>query len=139
MTAMLYPTKTAIIIRNDLLGWQKANVAAFLAGGLAGTFPEMVGEAYRDGDQRCYTPLIREPVFIYGADADELGRTYQRAVSRDLYFAIYTEPLFKTSNDLDNRAAVAASRSNGLELVGVGLHAERKVIDKVVHGLKFMS
>jgi hypothetical protein len=49
---MMYPTKTALVIRVDLLSWQIANVAAFLSGGLAGTYPEIVGEPYRDGDGR---------------------------------------------------------------------------------------
>ena len=37
MGAMIYETKTALVLRRDLAGWQIANVAAFLAGGLAGT------------------------------------------------------------------------------------------------------
>ena len=49
---MMYPTKTAFVIRVDLLPWQIANVAAFLSGGLAGTYPEIVGEPYRDSDSR---------------------------------------------------------------------------------------
>jgi hypothetical protein len=61
---MMYPTKTALVIRLDLLPWQVANVAAFLSGGLPGAYPEIVGEAYRDSDGRPYTPMIREPMFI---------------------------------------------------------------------------
>jgi hypothetical protein len=45
---MMYNTKIALVIRADLLPWQIANVAAFLSGGLAGTYPEIVGEPYRD-------------------------------------------------------------------------------------------
>ncbi|HVT51692.1 MAG TPA: DUF2000 domain-containing protein [Dongiaceae bacterium] len=136
---MLYPTKTALIIRADLAAWQKANIAAFLAGGLVHRFPEMAGEPYRDADRHLYTPLIREPVFVYGADAAELRRTYDRARTRDLDFAIYTEPLFKTTNDADNRASVAACTREQLDLVGLGLHADRKIIDKVINGLKFLG
>jgi hypothetical protein len=33
----------------------------------------------------------------------------ERARNRNLTFAIYTEPLFKTTNDIDNRASVAAT------------------------------
>jgi hypothetical protein len=139
MPDMLYPTKTALVIRNDLAAWQKVNVAAFLSGGLAHAFPDMIGEAYRDGDATLYTPLIREPVFVYGADAETMRRTYERARNRDLAFAIYTEPLFKTTNDIDNRASVAATRRSDLDLVGLGFHAERKIIDKVVNGLKFLA
>ena len=102
-------------------------------------FPEMAGEPYRDGDGIFYTPLIREPVFVYGADAETIRRTYERARNRNLSFAIYTEPLFKTTNDSDNRASVAATPSAALDLVGLGFHAERKIIDKVINGLKFLG
>ena len=136
---MRYETKTALVLRKDLLPWQIANVAGFLAGGLAGAHPEMAGEPYADASGRLYTPLVREPIFVYGADSAELVRTYQRAVSRNLRFAIYTEALFKTNNDHDNRAAVAACTSEQLNLVGIGLHADRRSIDKIVNGLRFLA
>jgi hypothetical protein len=139
MPRMLYETKTAILLRRDLLPWQIANVAAFLAGGLAGFFPEIVGEPYRDGSHRLYTPLIREPVFVYGATAAEMSRTHQRAITRNLRVAIYTAPLFATKDDIANRAAVAEHQTEALDLVGLGLHADRKTIDKVTGGLKFLD
>lgn len=139
MHRMMYSTKTALVIRADLLPWQLANVAAFLSGGLASTYPEIVGEPYRDGDGRLYTPMIREPIFIYGATSTELMRTHGRAVHRALRFAIYTEPLFKTTNDADNRASVAATSTAALDLVGLGLHADRKIIDKITNGLTFLA
>src|SRR5215471_9044217 len=119
---MMYSTKTALVIRADLLPWQIANVAAFLSGGLAGTYPEIVGDAYRDGDRQLYTPMIREPIFVYGATSMELTRTHGRAVNRGIRFAIYTAPLFQTANDADNRANVAATPTAALDLVGLGLH-----------------
>jgi hypothetical protein len=36
---MQFDTKIALIIRNDLAAWQKLNVAAFLASGIAAAFP----------------------------------------------------------------------------------------------------
>lgn len=136
---MMYSTKTALVIRADLLPWQVANVAAFLTGGLAGTYPEIVGEPYRDGDGRLYTPMIREPIFIYSATSAELTRTHGRAVTRGIRFAIYTGSLFKTTNDADNRASIAATSTAALDLVGLGLHADRKTIDKITGGLKFLA
>ncbi len=130
MGAMIYDTKTALILRRDLAAWQVANVAAFL---------HMMGEPYRDGGGRAYTALIREPVFVYGATLEELRRTHQRALSRELVPAIYIEPMFKTANDADNRAAVAAAASDALAFVGIGVHGPRKTVDKVVNGLKFLS
>lgn len=136
---MIYPTKTALILIDDLEPWQKANVAAFLAGGLMHAFPEMAGERYRDADDTYYLPLVREPVFIYGADSQTVRRTYERARSRGVAFTIYTRPLFSTGNDADNRASVAATPTADLDLVGLGLHAERKIVDKIVNGLKFLA
>jgi len=139
MGAMIYETKTALILRRDLAAWQMANVAAFLAGGLTGTHSHMMGEPYRDRDGRPYSALIREPVFVFGATLEELRRTHQRALSRELVPAIYIADMFKTTNDIDNRAAVAAAAPDALDFVGVGVHGPRKTIDKVVNGLKFLS
>lgn len=136
---MMYPTKTALILLDDLAAWQKVNIAAFLTGGLMHGFPEMAGEAYRDHDDNHYLAMIREPVFVYGADTQTIRRTYERARSRGMAFSIYTRPLFATSNDADNRASVAATPSAELDLVGLGLHGERKLIDKIVNGLKFLA
>jgi hypothetical protein len=136
---MIYETKTALVLRKDLATWQVANVAAFLAGGLAGTHAHMMGEPYRDGSGRTYAALIREPVFVYGATLEELRRTHQRALSRELVPAIYIEPMFTTTNDADNRAAVAAAPVDALDFVGIGVHGPRKTVDKVVNGLKFLA
>jgi hypothetical protein len=65
-------------------------------------------------DGRLYTPMIREPIFIYGATSAELTRTHGRAVSRGIRFAIYTAPLFTTTNDAENRANVAPLRPRPL-------------------------
>ena len=136
---MIYETKTALVLRRDLAAWQLANIAAFLAGGLAGTHGHLMGEPYRDAAGRAYTALIREPVFVFGATLEELRRTHQRALSRELVPALYIEPMFTTTNDADNRAAVLAADSEALDLVGLGIHGPRKTIDKVVNGLKFLS
>jgi hypothetical protein len=139
MAAMIYETKTAIAIRKDLLPWQVANVAAFLAGGLAGSHAHLMGEPYKDAAGRSYAALIREPVFVFGATLEELRRTHQRALSRELVPAIYIEPMFHTANDIDNRAAVLACPADGLDFVGIAIHGPRKIIDKVTNGLRFLS
>ena len=139
MGVMIYETKTALVLRKDLAAWQTANVAAFLAGGLAGTHAHLMGEPHLDANGRAYTALIREPVFVYGATLEELQRTHQRALSRELVPAIYIEPMFATTNDADNRAAVAAAPVEAMNFVGIGVHGPRKAVDKVVNGLKFLS
>ena len=51
--------------------------------------------------------------------------------------AVYTEDMFKTTHDEANRAVVKAVARADLNLVGIAMRAERKVIDKIIDGLKF--
>jgi hypothetical protein len=136
---MQFDTKIAIVIRSDLQAWQKLNVAAFLAGGIAAAFPACIGEPYADASGTPYHALIGQPILIYGADAAALARALDRAISRDVKPAVYTEDMFKTTHDAANRAVVKAVARTDLNLVGLAFRAERKVIDKVVDGLKFHS
>lgn len=133
---MTFDTKIAIIVREDLAAWQKLNVAAFLSGGLAGCYPEIVGERYSDRSGLTYGSLVRQPILIFIAGRDELTRSLSRARERGVEPSIYTVDLFKTYNDADNRAAVSAVATDGLDLAGLALFAERKLVDKVVKGLK---
>jgi hypothetical protein len=50
--------------------------------------------------------------------------------------SIFTRELFSTANDTANRAAVAAVPAVELDLVGIGLWADRKVVDKVLDKLR---
>jgi hypothetical protein len=136
---MQFDTKIAIVIRTDLEAWQKLNVASFLAGGIAATFPECIGEAYDDGSGTNYLSLIGQPILIYGADRAALSRALDRALARNVTPAVYTEDMFKTTHDEANRAAVKAVARADLNLVGLALRAERKVVDKIIDGLKFHS
>jgi hypothetical protein len=134
---MQFDTKIALVIRTDLEAWQKLNVAAFLTSGIAAAFPECIGEPYLDGSGTPYHALIGQPILIYGAERPALSRALERALARNVKPAVYTEEMFKTTHDAANRAAVAAIARADLNLVGLAFRAERKVIDKIVDGLKF--
>jgi hypothetical protein len=136
---MQFDTKIAIVIRNDLQAWQKLNVAAFLAGGIAAAFPNCIGEPYEDGSGTPYHALIGQPILIYGADRAALTRALDRAISRDVKAAVYTEDMFKTTHDAANREVVKVVARADLNLVGLAFRADRKIIDKIVDGLKFHS
>lgn len=135
---MQFDTKIAIVVRSDLAAWQKLNVAAFLSSGVAAAFPGCIGESYQDGSGTPYLALIGQPILIYGADGQALARALERALARGVTPAVY-EDMFKTPHDAANRAAVRAVQRADLNLVGLAMRAERKVIDKVVDGLKFHS
>jgi hypothetical protein len=134
---MPFDTKIAVVLRDDLGGWQKTNVTAFLVSGIAATVPGVVGEPYRDASENEYLPMFVQPVLVYEADTDGLRRAYERAMSRGVTPAIYTHELFTTNHDEANRAAVAGVPAEELDLVGIAFRAERKIVDKVVDRLPF--
>jgi hypothetical protein len=131
-----FETKIAIVLRDDLAVWQKTNVAAFLASGIAARHPDSVGEPYVDGSGNRYTPMFVQPVMVFAADADGIRRAYERAMQRELELGIFTHELFSTGHDAANRAAVAAVPSEALDLVGVAMRGERKLVDKAVDKLR---
>ena len=80
-----------------------------------------------------------QPILIYGADRAALSRALERALARNVTPAVYTEDMFKTTHDAANREVVRTVIRAELNLVGLAMRAERKVIDKIVDGLKFHS
>jgi hypothetical protein len=132
-----FDTKIAVVLRDDLVAWQKINAAAFLVSGIAGTADGVVGEPYRDASEREYLPMFIQPVLVYEADGAGLRRAFDRALSRGVTPAVYTQELFVTNHDEANRAAVAAVPTDELDLVGIAFRAERKTVDKVVDRLRF--
>ena len=134
---MQFDTKIAVVLRDDLAGWQRINVTAFLVSGIAGTVPEVVGEPYRDASGTEYLPMFVQPVLVYEAPGDGLRRAYDRALARAVTPAIYTRELFTTNHDAANRAAVAAVAAEELDLVGIAFRAERKTVDRIVDRLRF--
>jgi hypothetical protein len=132
---MRFPTKIAIVVREDLAVWQKLNVTAFLTSGIAHASEEIMGQPYVDGSDNTYLSMLREPVMVYSADATGLTTVHERGLRRNAKMAIYTEDLFATGNDDDNRAAVRAVTVDKLNLVGVAVYGPRNDVDKVVKGL----
>ncbi len=83
-------------------------------------FDTKVGEPDVDADGRTYLPMLRQPVLVFEASAEKLKTVHERAMTRELDFAIYTAELFTTGHDDANRAAVRAVPTADLDLVGIG-------------------
>ena len=132
---MRFDTKIGLVVRADRAPWQRLNVTAFLASGVAGGHAEVIGEPYVDGSGVRYLPLFRQPVLVFAADADQLAAARARATARGLPTAVYTEEMFKTGNDDDNRAVVRAVPTEDLQLVGLAVYGPRNDVDKVLKGL----
>ncbi|WP_346111715.1 DUF2000 domain-containing protein [Nonomuraea maheshkhaliensis] len=136
---MRFDTKIAIVVREDLAPWQRLNVTAFLAGGLAGGVTGAIGEPYQDASGNAYLALFRQPVLVYEGDLGALRGVREKAVGRGMDVAVYVEEMFKTGHDADNRAVVARVRGEELDLVGVAVHGAKNGVDKVLKGLRLHS
>jgi hypothetical protein len=137
MAVSEFLTKAAVVVRDDLMAWQRLNVTAFLVSGLVGAAePEAIGEPYEDADGETYLPLLVQPLLVFEASAEQLTRARTRAAGRGVTLAVYTAEMFTTGNDAENRAAVRAVRSEDLDLVGIGLRAGHRDADAVLRGLK---
>ncbi|KXO92063.1 hypothetical protein AXK56_02900 [Tsukamurella pulmonis] len=129
-----FDTKIAVLLRDDLAGWQRLNATAFLVSGIAATVPDVVGEPYADADGVAYLPMFRQPVLVFEGAADTLRLAHQRALGRGLTVSVFTRELFSTGNDRDNRAAVQAVGTAELDLVGIGVHGPKNAVDRIMKG-----
>jgi len=131
-----FPTKIAVVVRDDLPVWQRLNVCAFLVSGVAAAVPSLIGEPYADADGDKYLSMFGQPVLVFEASADVLTAAHRRTLDRGLPMAIFTADLFATGNDEDNRAAVLAVPRDSLDLVGLAVHGPRNAVDKIVKGAR---
>ncbi|HWM59491.1 MAG TPA: DUF2000 domain-containing protein [Pseudonocardia sp.] len=130
---MQFDTKIAVLVRDDLATWQRLNVTAFLASGIAAN-PELLGAPYVDADDTRYLPMLRQPVLVFEGSKEVLSAAHQRAVRRGLPAAVYTFDMFATGHDEANRAVVRAVPGDQLDLVGLAVHGPRTAVDKVLKG-----
>ena len=132
-----FPTKVAVVVRDDLAVWQRLNVTAFLTSGVvAGAGEPVVGEDYVDADGARYLPMLVQPVLVFEAAAEKLQTVRRRAAGRAVPLAIYTAQLFVTGTDEENRAAVHAVPTAELDLVGLALRAPHRDADAILRGLR---
>jgi hypothetical protein len=136
---MIEGWKLAVAVRDDLAAWQKLNVTAFVVSGIGTVHPEVVGEAYEDASGTKYLPMLGLPVLVHAGDGAAVRRAFDRAVGRELAVAVYTDELFATMNDGDNRAAVAAATYDVLSIAGFAVAGERRQVDKAFDKLRLHS
>jgi hypothetical protein len=134
---LLRDWKIAVAVRDDLETWQKVNLTAFVVSGLGSENPGLMGEPYVDGSGRTEPAKFGIPVLVYAGDRDGVRRAFLRAVSRELSISVYTDELFTTGNDVDNRAAIVSVPTEDLLVAGFAVAEERKQVDKVFDKLKF--
>lgn len=131
-----FDTKIAVLLREDLEPWQRLNVTAFLTSGIVAGYPQLLGEPYADADGTAYLPMFGQPVLVLEGGKEVLKAAHERSLRRDLPVSVFTSDLFRTGNDDDNRAAVAAVPLADLDLVGLGIHGPRNAVDKILKGAR---
>jgi hypothetical protein len=131
----MFDTKVALIVRDDLAVWQKLNVVAFLATGIAAAIPEALGEPYEDAANRQYGRMLGQPMLVFAADLPGLQAAHRQALSRELKIVPYVHAMFSTGHDAANREVFRAGDAANLDFVGLALHGPKKAVDKAVKGL----
>ncbi|MDX3927221.1 MAG: DUF2000 family protein [Shinella sp.] len=132
----MFETKFAIVLRDDLQTWQKLNVTAFLSGGIVGEKPKLIGEPYRDAAGNVYNALSVQPVIVLSADAGTLRTIHRRALEREVRTSAYIEEMFATGHDAANREVFSRFGPDDARIVGIALHADRKLVDKITKGAR---
>jgi len=132
---MMFDTKVAILVLEDLAVWQKLNVTAFLATGIAASAPQALGELYEDAAGRHYARMLGQPMLIFAASPDGLVRAHRVAIERGLACAAYVRAMFSTGHDAANRAAFKAEPADSPDLVGLAMRGAKRDIDRATKGL----
>lgn len=133
----MFTTKIAIVVREDLAQWQKLNVTAFLASGIAAAVPGCIGAPYVDAAGRHYTAMSGQPILVFAGALEDLRKAHDRAIAQsDITIVPYVEAMFATGHDAANRAVFAEGDVAAQTWVGLAFHGERKAVDKAVKGLK---
>ena len=133
---MEFATKMAIVVAEDLVVWQKLNVVAFLTSGIIGESDGIIGEEYKDASGQRYSPLCIQPAVILKTTRERLVTFLKRANNRGVRAAVYIEDMFSTGHDAANRLTVTQYETESLPLVGIGIRADKKQVDKVFKGAK---
>jgi hypothetical protein len=129
-----FDTKIAVLLRDDLLTWQRLNITAFLVSGIGTAIPEVIGEPFEDAGGMRYLSMFRQPVLVFEGSKEVLRAAHGRAIGRRLPLSVFTSDLFATGNDRENRAAVRAVTTEQLDLVGLAVQGPRNAVDKVLKG-----
>jgi len=136
----MFENKIAIILRNDLMTWQKLNVTSFLASSIAISFPEVHGKAFftKNGDE--FLPFISQPILIYKSDNDnEMKRAFNRAKERGLYIGVYPQSFFATKSAEENHLVMESFNNEEQLLAGIVVYGETKKVYKALDKLHLMD
>ncbi|MBC7147912.1 MAG: DUF2000 family protein [Rhizobium sp.] len=132
----MFDTKIVVVLREDLAGWQKLNVTAFLTSGIVAQAPAVIGEPYRDAAGNVYNPLSVQPIVVLSADQQTLRTIHGRSLDSGVTSSLYIEEMFATGHDAANRAVFADFTPETATVVGIALRTDKKIADKITKGAR---
>lgn len=132
----MFDTKIVVVLREDLAGWQKLNVTAFLTSGIVAQAPAVIGEPYRDAAGNVYNPLSVQPIVVLSADQQTLRAIHVRSLDRGVTSSLYIEEMFATGHDAANRAVFAEFAPETAKVVGIAVRTDKKIADKITKGAR---
>ena len=133
----MYEKKIAIVLRDDLLNWQKLNVTSFLASSIAIAFPEVHGNTFSTKTEGDFLPFINQPILVYKADnGDVMRRIFNRSKERVLHIGIYPQTFFSTKSAEENHLVMEQFSNETATLAGIVIYGETQKVYKALDGLK---
>ena len=132
----MFDTKAVVLVHQDLLTWQKLNVTAFLATGIASAVPNAIGDQYVNASGREFAAMLGQPIMVLAATEKDLARAYRIGGEHDLISAVYVRAMFATGHDSANRDAFQREDPDSPDLVGLALYGSKRSVDKATKGAK---
>ena len=65
-----------------------------------------------------------------------MATIHRRALERGVKTSLYVEDMFATGHDAANREVFARFGPDDARVVGIALHADKKIADKITKGAK---
>jgi len=75
-------------------------------------------------------------MIVLSADHELIKTIYRRAMERGARLSLYIEDMFATGHDAANRATVRQHRPETMNVVGLALREDKKVVDKITEGAR---
>ncbi len=114
----------------------EADVTAFLTSGIVGATPGLLGEPYEDAAGNRYNALSIQPAIVLAADAATIATILRRGLERGVKLSLYIRDMFETGHDAANRATVKQYAPDAMDVVGLALREDKKLVDKITKGAR---
>jgi len=134
------PERCVIVINQQLAAGQAANAAAVLALTLGQRHPSLVGAPLIDADNREHPGLIPIGISVLVADAQQLTQLHQHLLNDDeMDGIIFPVEGQQTTDYAAFREAVSVVPTDNLQLLGIALAGNKKVVRKLTGKLGLLG